>query len=318
MAISFLRDEAADWLNNALAVLEYETWLTAQTSYVAFKKAFRLQFFSITATSDVSSDWSTLKQQKNEDAVQFGTRVAATIRKYVALLEDKPVEVRRGDVAELNTVVQPIRDLVTANAAPSTAQIMALDGGITSYTKKVRDTAFAIMSQDISVKVIGDGLATRHLREVVRAEERKGKSLAEILTALNAAERNMGARMETSFGQRQPNRMGGVSEINKEDSEQETPVAAADRGRGRGRGGRGRGRGRGGQDGGPRPSAPERPQANETRTCFFCKEVGHLKANCPKREAGSRQGAAALQDGRADQWNSHLPLTWQGNKEADV
>ncbi len=33
MAISFLCDEAADWLNNALAVVDYKEWLKAQESY---------------------------------------------------------------------------------------------------------------------------------------------------------------------------------------------------------------------------------------------------------------------------------------------
>jgi hypothetical protein len=143
---------------------------------------------------------------------------------------------------------------------------------------------------------------------VVRAEERKGKTLAEILAALNAAERNMTHRTENYPSHRQPNRAGGVSEITGEDREDEGPVAAADRGRGRGRGGRG-GRGRGGQASGHRTNQGSTTEG-ETRTCFWCKEVGHIKPNCPKRS--QQQGAGSLKEGE------FLPLTWQGNGEADV
>ena len=142
MAISFLRDEASEWITNALATVDYDTWLGAQTSYITFKKAFKEQFFTITQTSDVSSDWSSLHQNKSEDARQFGMRVAGTIRKYVALLEEKPVTVRTADVMALNTVVQPIRDTVGGATPPTQEMMTALDTGITNFTKKVRDTAF--------------------------------------------------------------------------------------------------------------------------------------------------------------------------------
>jgi hypothetical protein len=188
MARSWLRDEANDWFNEFLAFGPYKALRDRMiASYVVFKEEFKKTYFVINSTTDVSADWSSLKQKSGESATAFGRRLMGTINRYATLLP-------------LPTATQADQDNLAAAltaliANDNAAARRNYDQALTNMNRNVADATQTVTLADMGVKFLAQGLSHPKLVEVVRKQERRRAALPAVLTALDDAESNLSNKL---------------------------------------------------------------------------------------------------------------------------
>jgi hypothetical protein len=260
------------------------------------KELFKKEYYVFNHTADISSDWANIKQRPGEDIGSFQNRVSLALYDHLTLCEKvgaTPEEL--ATAAGLNP-----------NFAELTqAQQRTHQGGIRDLLVAKENDALTRLHQVLAATIYATGLLNPKLRELVRAEQRKNTSLADIFQLTIEADRNMGGQHRQQ--QQAPangNRGNGngrgnggghgngnnkghvhaaeevVEEYNEatDSSEVHATYTARGRGRGRGRGGRGRG------------AANTRPQ-NQGKTeppskCKYC-QGPHWNNECPTRDKRS-------------------------------
>jgi hypothetical protein len=193
-AKSFMHGQAKRWVN----ALSLSHWGVDVTTWDTFVGQFKLTYFPHTSTTDVSADWSHLKQHQGESASAFAVRVAEALNAHREVFPRVDLTADR-----INTFLGTIplhgdwsdAQLVTARAAARTA------------FNALWDEASTRIHASFAFKVLAAGLHIHKLQELVRAEERKGSSWWELQNTLRETERNM-ARAPRQGDDAKPNGNG--------------------------------------------------------------------------------------------------------------
>lgn len=299
-ARSYLREEAQDWFRNVLPVANPEAYTRSQTSFIAFKAAFKTAYFSVKDTVDVSTDWSSLTQRPREKGLYFCYRAVSTIKQYAELLPE---------IAPTAGEVETLAVLVDAHVQEHTqATRAAFNRGLNQVFNSVSRRTYTRMVNDLSVKIMAAGLKQPKLIETVRSEERKGHDVEAIFRAVDNAERNLGKRDNLSVIPRSTIPVASVEDPPQEgdlgDMEDATILDAV----------RNMLRQRGQRHPGPKQtkpappaskpakgetSAPHKKQSGigKTKTgepyyCTHCNgRVGHVLRACPKKATATKLDA---------------------------
>jgi hypothetical protein len=322
MAIGFLREDAAKWLEETCtALMTTRQVREMKLSYIDFKKVFKKKFFYITTQKDMACDWGTLKQTKEETATDFIERVAGNLVKYANL--QPPV--READLEEFTAYTAAL----TAFSPEATNEMKtALNAASDVFIQALQRKSAHTFALGITAKVAAEGCLQTKIAEIIRIEDANDTPLTEILDKVDRVEKafklsnnnkkNHGVHAIDNGESREHAEAGPLHE----DAQLDAVGGAGQRGRGRGRGrGQARGgqggqqRGRGGQQrGAPRggntqratqpPSnavtgnfgpprllaqqqqgggQQQRPQGGPNRGCWNCGRMDHWIADCPTR-----------------------------------
>lgn len=263
LAIGYLRDSAARWYSDTLSLLvDPATYDRIGKDFDLFLQYFKAEWFVVRQAKDLSIDWSQLRQTEAESAADFTRRAAGSLSAFNRLFPICPVPTAPHEalVAAINAY----------HAEPTEAHKAAVLTAIISFHEAGQTSLKAALVSDIVIKILGAGLRSPKLRELVRREENRSTPLADIVQLIREGEQAMGplpqpgtAALETQSGPAHP----APSSAAVGRSGSAGPSAAGNRG---GRHHRSR-TGRVVYD----PSKPP-PSA-----CPRCKQMGHWMRDCP-------------------------------------
>lgn len=218
-ARSYLRDQAAEWFHYDLPALRPEEHTAMLTSWVAFRARFIKDYFKVKATVDLSTDWSNLRQGPDEPAYMFASRLFGVLYKYKKLLQ--PALPTAAQEATLTPLLQ---DILHADDAEGRAEArrafnvalraLFVDRGLANTDRVLND---------MGIKLLAAGIRVPKLMDLVRIEERKGKTPTEIRDKLEDVESSTAKRDNGSMSKKStiPDaaKLAAVADLLEEDDE---------------------------------------------------------------------------------------------------
>jgi len=315
MALSFLREKAHYFFQESLPTLHpADDALIKAGDLAAFTRVFKQRYFKVKATTDLSTDWSKLKQRDKESAASFADRVVGTLGEYRRLIPEGRAIVQHNEAVAAAVQAMCVAAIAGDDIAVAITQQMkddlaaAMDRNNSAYRQQGMQT----FVQDLIYKVLADGLRSKPMQELVRKEECKRTALHAIIALLTQQEQS-GHKVDNGPTQTSIPNAGRVAQVLDGSATDDQPevmqgdtIQAVQNTRGRGRGGRrgqrGTGRGNGGrghQSNGGGGGAPANHHSNPTSNghqangsarpasqtrkggCHFCGEEGHWIQTCP-------------------------------------
>jgi hypothetical protein len=285
-AISYLRGPAAFWFNTALAYGKTREHADASGSYLVYKRIFQTHYFRITSKSQVSTDWSTLKQLHAETAKEFATRVLGTLAQYAQLIIARDAEVHE---------LQRLTAATALAFAPNVAADVRneVNAAVQDYGHIMQKVGTHSVIMDLVHKMTAAGLNNPRLAEVVRKMERKNASYDEVIQALDDADRQY-TKLSNSIPKSSLPTFKGLGAIESEqegryDEEQNEIQAIAQRKQ------RARGppKAQPQANGNRQAAAPAAPRKRMPGAfCDYCKKRdSHVAEECFKRKADIKNAA---------------------------
>ena len=296
-AVNFLHGEAHVWFHKNLQFNFPEAQVAALTAWPQLRMQLQKYYSVVTESADVSVNWGSLKQGEHESAMQFHGRVSVTLQEYlnVAPAMDAPpdadpmfeliMEQRNAHVALLNNPTPQAINQVN----------MLYRAGLLQTMRSTASKMRRILIADIAIKTLGDGLSSSRIREMVRKEERRHTSFAEIGDKLRTLQATMndvrGSKTATNV---KNNKVGEVQAADNESSDSEDDSSAAIRKKKNHnkKSKKQTSNGNNGNNGNKKKQSSEvkDPTGSSAKiTCTFCDGEGHTEDKCRARTYHKRQ-----------------------------
>lgn len=239
---AFLRGSAFTWLDDTVPLTRGD--LGWEDLYTFFKSTYQPH----THTADISADWASVRQRHGETALSFFNRVTQVVnaRRKVSR---RPAPT----AAEVTTCFETIPE----HAGLTAPEARAVRAAITTVYTNAVNAAFQMTHQDLAITIFANGLNTPKLQELVKTEQRKNTTLADIATLVFQAERNMtrqprppvnnnGHKSSNGNNGRSNGHKNGVHAVDDEDNQEDdnNDVDATAFGKGNSKKGKGKPRGK--------------------------------------------------------------------------
>jgi hypothetical protein len=196
-AVGYLRESAADWWHKGLGFMNAEGKTEATTDFETFVNLFKKRFFKVATFTDLSGDYSALRQRSDESSADFMWRAAAafsthaSLRPEIELTHQAQEAFRAAIIAFTNEVLQ-----LEANDYDNIPD--DLKDGIwlaarNLWRRGVQAERTDLLG-DIGTKVACQGIRNPKHQEMIRKLEREGKNFSAIADALQEAEKDAANR----------------------------------------------------------------------------------------------------------------------------
>jgi hypothetical protein len=193
-SVGYFREAAASWWYDSLEFMEVARKRAATTDFEAFITLFKDEYFRVTTLTDLSGDYSALKQRIDETASDFMTRAAAAFAVHARLRPDlESTQEARDGLMEAVAAIVNAADGRNFNALPDDLKQGMLLAERNHWVRAVRAERNDFLG-DIGAKIVCQGLRSPKHQELIRKWEREGKSFTDITKAFKQVEKDAANR----------------------------------------------------------------------------------------------------------------------------